>query len=221
MLWQKVIGGTSAAKLPILSYITNVSQVTTASTFTFNSVSLGTADASRIIVVNVGGLRATSAGQRRVASATIAGVSATIVQNPYYNNVASIVYAEVPTGNTGTIIINIEGNSTNNQLEDCVIGVYSVINLSSTSPIASGTNTGGSSATVSLSSSADGVAIYCGSTGGTTTNVDYTNATKNYQVVNSNRVRSGASVVTTGSTISVTASSSGSPNVFLSGATWR
>jgi hypothetical protein len=76
-------------------------------TYTFSSVNFGTADANRRIIIGV----AHRAGGA-ISSATIGGVSATILAESISTvggstNLLAYISADVPTGSSGTVVINL------------------------------------------------------------------------------------------------------------------
>lgn len=125
-------------------------------TYTFAAQNLGTAVAGRLIVVAVHA-RATGATALTVSSASIGGVSATIAvqlsSTATDTSVNAIVYAVVPTGTTGDIVVTLSRASNR-----CMVGAWRLVDLVSTTP----TDTDSSSAanpTCSLTVSAGGYAI--------------------------------------------------------------
>lgn len=85
------------------SFLQGTSSTANASTYTFTSVNFGTADSNRRIVVGVA-LR--SGGGISISSATIGGVSATILaQNNAVGDLVGYITASVPTGTDGTVEI--------------------------------------------------------------------------------------------------------------------
>lgn len=68
---------------------------------TFSDVNFGDAATGRVIVIGVSRF-----SDFALSSVTIGGVAATIANQAGYNRWASIAYATVPTGSTGSITIN-------------------------------------------------------------------------------------------------------------------
>jgi len=94
---------------------------TSSTTFSFTSLSFGTPHTTREIFVSISFWNAAS---RSVSSASIGGVSATVLYTLYARNCGvALIRASVPTGATGTVSITMNG-STNN----CSIAVYRVVN---------------------------------------------------------------------------------------------
>lgn len=90
-----------------IEYTARISSATDASSYTFNSVDFGTADNMRevYVVFSYG-----STTTRTVSSVTIGGVSATQVVATAFSTTGTAMYmAKVPTGATGTIVINMSG----------------------------------------------------------------------------------------------------------------
>jgi len=139
--------------------------------FTFSSMAYGTADDSRIVVVTV------SAGFSNVhgtiSSATIGGVSATIIvqgtnqeggTSSIDTSVTGIVAAAVPTGTSGDVVVTLS-RSTNSSNRGMGIGVY---RLSGPGVVAANdTATNGINScsaltqTVSVDTEEDGAVIAC------------------------------------------------------------
>lgn len=93
-----------------IAYTARISSATDASTYTFNSVDFGTADNMREVYVVFSYSASTT---RTVSSVTIGGVTATAVVASAFTTTGTAMYmAKVPTGATGTIVINTSGNLT-------------------------------------------------------------------------------------------------------------
>ena len=93
-----------------IAYTARIFSATDASTYTFNSVSFGTADNMREIYVV---FSYSSNTTRTVSSVTIGGVTATAVVTSATATTGTAMYmAKVPTGATGTIVINMSGTLT-------------------------------------------------------------------------------------------------------------
>lgn len=229
MLWHKAQGAGGRASPLSLNYITNVVSAQAQASvgiYTFSSVSIGDAASDRLVVVCVGAIRGNSTGGRRVASATIGGVSATIATdtNPFGNSVSAIIYAEVPTGTTATVVINFEGNSGSDVVGSTgTIGVYAIYNAKSITPVDNNNVRGTKTPSITLDSESGGGAIFWCVGGFSNTDIYWSaNVTEDFLVTETgSRLRSAASVETDSSTISATATATGSANAFLSAATWR
>jgi alpha-tubulin suppressor-like RCC1 family protein len=118
---------------PSVSYITTVGNGTASAVQTFAATSLGVATSNRIIVVATALLGA--AGSDDVASVTIAGITATKAGSSRTGGVgASIWYALVPTGETGTIVINLSGSFS------VTAHVYALYNANSITPYSTANN---------------------------------------------------------------------------------
>jgi len=121
--------------LPTATFITSTSgenDFVGQSTYTFSSVSLGTASISRLIVVTIGFSNRIGDG-RTISSATINGESATIIEQIFDEASTApgvaIIQAVVPTGTSGDIVINFSGS-----IHNCGIGVFALYDLTSTTP---------------------------------------------------------------------------------------
>ena len=113
-----------------------------ASSYTFASADIGTANANRVVVVGVGHNDATS-----VDSVTIGGVSATRAgsQPASAGATASLWYLNVAAGTTANIVVTLSVGTANR----CVIAVWAVVpDILSPNDTASGTaiNTSGANA---------------------------------------------------------------------------
>lgn len=224
MLWHKVQGAGGVGLE--YSFVTSVTGGSTANdTVTFSGVDLGEPRSDRLVVVGVGAIRANSTGQRRIVSATIAGVSASIAPNtnPYANTVSSIIYAEVPTGTSGNIVIVFEGNAGSDAMaSENTIGVYTLYRAQDVQPVDSDYQTGTATPSITLSTVPAGAAIYMCAGGFNSTDIEWSgDVVEDFFAAESNRVRSSASAKTTGSSITGTATQTGPFNAFLSAAFWR
>ena len=116
--------------MPSLVYRTHATDATDQTTYSFASVDIGAADATRYVIVALAARNSTA--DRTVSSATIAGVSASIVADgSAANTQCAILMAAVPTGTTGTIAITFSAA----QLR-CGIAVWAAYNLRSATAIA-------------------------------------------------------------------------------------
>lgn len=102
-----------------ISFVASDSTDSNSSTYTWTGVSFGAEAANRVLVALVVTQNVT------INSATIGGVSATIIGSP----ACWIVYATVPTGTTGTIVFNLNTGDTRNAFR-----LYRVIPGKSTTP---------------------------------------------------------------------------------------
>jgi len=126
---QAILG---AARIPAsLTYLTTASDTVDRTAYTFSGLSLGDADPSRIIAVVVN-----CTDVLTVTSVTVAGVSATIhLQATGIFTTCAIATAAVPTGTTGDVVVNL--NTTG---EDCGVGLWRIVNLPSTTPYDTASN---------------------------------------------------------------------------------
>lgn len=97
-----------------LDYSYNGTEVKTnnASSYTFVGVSIGVSHAERMVVCCIMGQ-----GTIGFSSATIGGVAASVVSSTY---MAHIIYAKVPSGSTGDVVINYA-----TAVSNCRIACYS------------------------------------------------------------------------------------------------
>lgn len=122
-----------------------------ATTYTINNVNFGTADANRRIVIGIAS-RSTNATYT-VSSATIGGVSATILaQNDQTlagaRNVHAYIAADVPTGSSGTVSITMNAGGLRLQISTYrVISNSALVLADDDANLSTGTN----SATLTIS----------------------------------------------------------------------
>ena len=148
MLARRLIGARVAAAAGSSaesSYLTAVNDTSGKTTYSFASVSFGTAASDRLIVVcaNPNGSSVTS-----INSMTIGGISATkAAENQTGNGVSSIWFALVPTGTSGTVTFTCNAAASRAR-----IAAYRVVGASNTSSAHdSDTNTAASALSVSVS----------------------------------------------------------------------
>lgn len=114
-----------------ISYTSTSSSTNNQSNYTFNNMSIGSADANRVIAVAIyAGLNGTA------TSVTIGGVSATKVVG-VTGTVAEIWWASVPTGTTATVAISLSGSAGR-----CAVSAYRIIPGYSSTPYSSNSTAG-------------------------------------------------------------------------------
>lgn len=153
----------AAASAPAItsSYVTNANDTFVNSTSkTFSSVSIGTADSLRYILVGVICL-SNGNGSKTISSVTVAGNSATLLfqstpANDGSNNysVAGFALIALPTGTTANIVVTCSGS-----MYGFCITVWKLINLQSTTPVATATSTNANPLSGSINVSAGGSAF--------------------------------------------------------------
>jgi len=186
------------------SYITSTSVGSTSSSYTFNSVNIGDADTNRTVVVTVS-WNAGASG-RLLSSATIGGVSATLLQtsNAAGYERSAIIYANVPSGTTANIALTFNGTITNG----IAIGIFRLLNVTTvTSPVYNAHNNTTTTYTTNISVNAGDYVISALGVGNGVAN--WTNTTERYTYTKSNDYLEGASTtaLTTG-TLSISATGS-------------
>lgn len=163
------------------------------SSYTFSGAALGTAAATRRIVVAVGVANSTPP---TVTALTVAGVSAAspvaqLGAAGAFRVSSSIWIADVPTGTTGDIVITLSGASFR-----CGIGVWAVYDLASSTATATGSSTS-STASENVNVSAGGVLIgySCSFTSGSARSYTWVGPTEDFDVAfdSNNHSNSGAS----------------------------
>lgn len=143
---------TYSGALPSIVYTDNDGQNTSASTHTFTSKNIGTADPTRFVIVGVGSL-----GGNAITGCTIGGNAATLVASSGgsgTNSYTRMFGLLVPSGTTATIVVSLNTN------QNAYIGVFAAYHLISTTPVASNGNNTNNPITLDLNVSAGGVA--CG-----------------------------------------------------------
>jgi len=200
----------AAAETPVAySFTDSELQQGDETTFTFSSMDLGAADGSRIIVVTV------SAGFSNVhgtiSSATIGGVSATIIcqgdnQDGGTSSIdtatSGIVAAAVPTGTSGNVVITLS-RSINAADRGVGIGVYRLTGPGVVAADETGTtavsNNCGSGVAISLNENTkDGGAVIACSCGNSNLGEEvWTGVTENFRSSGDIPVGSSAGIATT------------------------
>lgn len=117
---QQQVGGGEFS----VSFITSGGDTTNSSSYTFTDVDFGTADSTREIFVL---MNWASSSSRTMSSASIGGVTATVISGSNATTSGcGIIFAEVPTGASGTISASMSGTCNN-----LSYGVYRVTNRQS------------------------------------------------------------------------------------------
>ena len=147
-MFQPLLSGPIIPK--IITYQTNAVLNSPATTFTFSSQAIGTAQANRYVIVGVGGSNST----RTVSTVTIGGISATqLVQQQSGIITSALFIANVPTGTTASIVVTWSGSQ-----DRAGIGVWSATGLSSTSANSTGSTTT-NNGTITLTTLSGGFAV--------------------------------------------------------------
>jgi hypothetical protein len=125
-----------------------------ATTYTLTGVNFGTADANRRIVIGV--LSRSGTSGKTVSSATIGGVSATIIDQQDLNlvgggyNVHAYLAADVPTGSSGTVVIVFSGSMLRLQIATYRVISNAALVLADSKSKTSGASGGATSESVSV-----------------------------------------------------------------------
>ncbi len=177
----------------------------------FDGIAIGTAGATRQVVVSIDGPRAT-AGTRTVSSCTIATISASLLSRKTSPNgdAHEVWAADVPSGTTGDIDIVF-----NSGMDACAIGVWAVYNAAS---VYIDESTSGTTLSSSINIPTNAVAIAAGRST-TNTTATWAGVTENFDANfnGGNGATSGGSTSTNGipTTISCTWASTGSDNTLI------
>lgn len=168
---------TAAGVLPSLSYVTSASQGAGGPSFTFTATAIGTAGATRFVVVAVGSR--IDAGTVDPTGVTIAGGAATlIVEHNNGDNYVGLWGRAVAAGTTANIVVTFDDTR-----DQCLIAVYAVYDLISNTASATSSDTAGT-LSLNLNTQADGVLIGACFDHGTPTAGTWTGATENAEVAN-------------------------------------
>lgn len=191
-----------------LTYQTAAASAFSTSTPSFASLTIGTADPTRVVIVGLGFSKSSGSwGANPISSVTIGGVSATQVGSQVLtpvgvDTVVSFYIAAVPTGTTATVAVTLAANT-----QRGFVSVWSATNLMSSTPTATNSATGtssGPSASLTIPSLGFGLGFVMGRGASNT----WTNLTeRNDQAVGADTA-SGADSTTAGTpTISTTTNS--------------
>ena len=206
----------AASKTPSVAYQNRYSSTTNASSYTFNTCAIGTADNSRLVVVQV---HSTNALPITVSSLTIGGTAATGYENTSRVLPNSLWARPVSAGTTANIVVTFSGTTLN-----CVVAVYALYNLNSNTPVASISNAVSTNTTISntIDAREKGIVI-AGITGDAASTTTWTGVTEQYDLQVETDVRSGgnATIATTNASYSVQAVVGASGNISLAIGSWR
>ena len=154
----------AAANITDFAFVASATDNANASSYTFSNVSLGAEDANRSIIIAF----ATRVGSAStsVSSATVAGISATsIVQHFAIDDAGgtntddvAILVAAVPSGTTGTVVINLTNGGVRGALS-----VYRVVSKTALTTIDTATFGGGASASMSVDVEPNSIVVAVGS----------------------------------------------------------
>lgn len=159
-----------------ISYVTTTSSTTDASVYTFSAVSLGTTDATRLIVIGVYGHNTTG---RTISGVKVGGVSATLVGKRDGANSNNGIYQIV---NTSDATADIEVTFSGTELR-AAINVWALYNLNSNTVETYGDNFSTSnSVSVALNGTSGGVLVAQGSINTSGVAATWTGATEENEV---------------------------------------
>ena len=226
LLVNPMVGFGAFARPATVALTDNVLDTSDSTTYTFTNRAIGSADSNRIVVVSI---HTIDTGANSVSSATIGGISATIVANAQHNPtnfaVSSLFYAVVPTGTTATIVANLAASAFR-----CYAGVWTIYGALSSSPRDFGTATGNPSAVSGIDVPAGGVVVAAASVQNPgVTGITWTNASdaagSGFDVAgeDANERYSGASAAFSSqqSGISITATANAATDMCAVAASWR
>ncbi len=175
LLFARLIAALGRRRKP--ASVTNVAhdtQNTALTTYTFSSLSLGAADATRRIVVAIAGQRLGSPAA--VSSVTIAGISASLVASRQTGNgndhTVEIWSAAVPTGASGNVVVTFNTGHLR-----CSVSVFRLLDAAATAHATSSATNSSAAVSASIDIPAGGVAIAAAYNNGNTT-YTWTNLTE-------------------------------------------
>lgn len=128
-----------AARPKSFSYVTSTVSATSATNYTFSSVSLGNSVANRVIIVAV----ISSGGSQSVSSVTIGGNATTLTASAAGATCMAFAVLNNSILTSGDIIVNHSGART----DGCSIAVFNSVNAFNTSATSSSFPSGSASAT--------------------------------------------------------------------------
>lgn len=206
-------GGIVIVRYPIVtaSYRASYTSTSDLTTYTFAASDIGTASADRIVVVGVAATGGTN--NTTIASGTIGGISATVgvdARTATLNPQASFMYAAVPSGTTGSIVITFSAGKLRTS-----ISVWAVYGASTT---ATDSDTLFDLATTSMSLSAltvptNGMGFFMTVHNNiTTTGWGWTNATERSDGTMENSTRYSGADTSTAGTNTITATVNTAPD---------
>ena len=222
LLQAKVLPGANEVASKSISYVNRYIITTNGTTYTFSACDIGVASADRRVIVGAHMYGGTS---RQLSSATIAGISATEVTADLNSSAETVlIIANVPTGTTGDIVLTWSGSCAGS-----AVSVWYATGLTSDTPVAAVRNSSLTAPTSGSLTTVDGGFIVAAATcqygSGTTRTHSWTNATEQFDAEIENTGTdggsfSGAHVVTTGASVTVTdtfsTSASGGVGAFAS-----
>lgn len=203
-----------------------------ASSYTFSSVNFGYPDIGRVIVIGLSYYEYDTTAD--VSSLTVAGSAATkqrLRSNEVPGGTGSFIYAGIwsiplATGTTGSVVINFTGGALGLD-RGCSIGVWSLYNISSSTPQESDGGTGnsaGAPAQMTTIAQANDIIVSVAAGAENAGVTDWVNITENYdtRVTGSGRLsRSGASsLVLSSGTVNFSAANADGETVAVF-ARWR
>lgn len=147
-----------------LTGTSNAEDGTALTTYTFSSQAIGSADSGRYVIVGVNAYNATA--NRSISSATIGGISATIVVEEHATSGGGyfdtgIIIANVPTGTTADVVVVWSAGQS-----ACGIGTAAAYNLQSGTATATDSDTSvPGSITVTVQDGGIAFGSFCGLSG--------------------------------------------------------
>ena len=183
-----IIGGGSGKTA---NFVASRSSSSRLSSYTFTNVSLGYYDPTRIIVLSVHYFQRDTTVTLNSASVGGASTTSQISTNRLvYGASGSYVYCNLrtaaPTGATGTVSLSFSASA----YYGCAIGVWALYNVGSATPIA--TDVANTSGLFTFSAQPDDLIVAAATSVYYGTNTTWTNATENFDVINSSLMLSSA-----------------------------
>jgi hypothetical protein len=202
------------ADVKSLTFIGSHEDGTNATTYTFSSASLGAAAGDRRIIL---GVCATQSSEQNISSVTIGGVTATKVVETSGTRKVTILIAHVPSGTTGDIVVTYAGSGS----ARCGIGVWAATGLTSDTAVDSTTSTA-SPGSLALTTVVGGFVVAVAQNGEDVSGTTWTDATEQYDIAMETGAQrhTGASDLTTGTSLTITATYASSSTPRAAAAAW-
>lgn len=212
-------GGVAGVATPAtVTFVSSGSGTASAINFTFTAQNIGTAAANRCVVV-VAGWRMSGGGATNLTGVTIGGVSATQTALGANNGTSAVgIYSlVVTTGTTANIVVSFNGVLV---AATGGIGVYNVINNTTSCPGSAGgtTITNGGTMNVNIVAGGVGIAVGSDNAGSSCT---FTGLTKDFTVAPSQVICGGSAAFASAQTpLAVTITDNGGGNGNYITAAW-
>ena len=205
---------TSGVALPTITYTATAFSNTDLTTYSFTGVSVGAVVPNRLLIVGVGGYSGNVGTNRTINSLTVDGAATATAATA--TGAAPIAFFTLALTTQTSVNISVVASGAMANLN---IGAWVATDLTSATPIDNQTATA-TTHTVTLTTAANGVVVGLNGTLGTTT-TGWTGITSNYvTTMDSSTFVSGASGLSTGTSLVVTAATTATGARILA-VSWR